>query len=250
MSAESGPNFPTAQWAKFVKFKERAASKPALTYDQIKQRKIELVAGIGRASSLRDFGGLGGGDGLYLLEGVKALGCTYAEMIDATPREQFDLKVAELRKQMPVDIRMTRADFRDPQLYRGLQPVEVSLLFEVLLHQDNTVEVIKNVARTTTGCVCVAQPVIKEDLFALPNAAVNLQFYSEELKDLLRYAGWWHKEPAAERFETRYWMWGQTVSYLKSIFYGYGWAAAFEDRYQASEHWEYALLRFVRRRTS
>ena len=229
---------------RFARFRFHSPMKSCQTYQQIKQLKIGLIAGFGAANSSRDFGGLWGVYGLYLLQGAKALRCGYAEMVDVTPRPEFQEKIAELHRTMPLEVKMTQGDFRDPRLLYPLQPVEVSLLYEVLLHQDNAVEVIKNVVSKTTRCICVAQPVMKEELFALPNGAVNLQFYPEELKDQLRYSGWWEKEPVAERFTTGYWMWGQTTSHLTSIFHGYGWVPTFLETYEASEFWNYLLVRF------
>ena len=218
--------------------------RPRQTYEQIKQLKIELVAGVGRADSIRDFGGLWGVHGLYLLEGARALRCRTAEMVDVTPRAEFREKIAELQRVMPLEVRMIQADFRDVRIFLDMEPVEVALLYDVLLHQDTAIDVIKNVASRTTRCVCVAQPMLKEELFALPNGAVNLQFYPEELKDHLRYAGWWQKEPVTGRFSTAYWMWGQTASHVVSVFHGYGWVPTYLRTYDASEFWNYTMIRF------
>lgn len=228
----------------FARFRFQSALKPRQTYEQIKQLKIDLIAGIGRAHSIRDFGGLWGVHGLYLLEGAKALRCTFAEMVDVTPRREFEESVAELHRTIPLEVTMIRGDFRDSRIFDDMVPMEVSLLYEVLLHQDNAVSVIRDVASRTTRCICVAQPVMKEELFALPNGAVNLQFYPEELKDQLRYPGWWEKEPATDRFCTASWMWGQTTSHVTSLFRGYGWTPSILETYEASNFWNYALIRF------
>jgi len=214
---------------------------------EIKREKIDLISGIGNANSIRDYGGLWGVFGLYLLEGARVLKCKHAEMIDVTPREEFQAKVDELRNSMDIMVQMTEADFRNPDLFKSLTSVEVSLLYDVLLHQDNVGEVIKNVLSRTSKCVCVAQPVLKEELFNLPNATVNLQFYPEDLKDLLRKESWWPKEPAVDQFNTAYWMWGQTVSYLISVFYGYGWNQSFLEVFPMSKYWNYAMIRFYPR---
>lgn len=231
---------------RFSSFRFHSPLKPQLDLARIRQLKIDLAAGIGRASSIRDFGGLWGVDGLYLLEGARILRCGFAEMVDISPSSQFDEKAASLRKAMDVEIKMTCGDFRQPQLFASMRAIEVSLLYEVLLHQDNAVEVIRNVTATTTHSICIAQPVLKEELFALPNGTVNLQFYPEELKDQLRYSGWWEKEPACDRFSPQFWMWGQTASYLISVLHGYGWRTAHAETFHASEYWNYAMLRFTK----
>jgi hypothetical protein len=226
-------------------FRLRFPVNASVPFNTIKQLKIDLVGGIGEASSIRDYGGLWGVFGLYLLEGAKALHCSTAEMVDVTPRPQFDEAVAALKRALPITVTMVQADFRDAALFKTLRPVDVSLLYDVLLHQDDAVEVMKNVAGETTKCVCIAQPVLKEEVFPLPNGTVNLQFYPEELKDMLRFPGWWHKEPTTPRFSTSFWMWGQTVSYLKSVMQGYGWMLSYREVYELSPYWNYALLRFV-----
>lgn len=220
---------------------------PAISIAEIRERKIALVAGYGQADSIRDYGGLWGVFGLYLLQGAKALGCKSAEMIDVTPRAEFAAAISELQAQMAIEVTMTQADFRNPDIYKALDAKSVSLLFEVVLHQDNAEEVIKNVLAKTTSCVCFAQPVLKEEVFQLPNGCVNLQFFPEDLKDALRIPDWWPKEPPVERFTTRYWMWGQTASYIQSIFHGHGWRLDFIEAYDLTENWNYALMRFVPR---
>jgi glycosyltransferase involved in cell wall biosynthesis len=229
---------------RFARFEFRSPLNAPQTYEQIKQLKVALVAALGSAASIRDFGGVWGVNGLYLLEAAKALQCSFADMVDFTSSPEFDEKAAELSRQMPLEVRVTLGDFRDSRLFLRMAPVEVSLLYEVLLHQDDAVEVVKNVARKTTRRICVAQPVMKEELFALPNGVVNLQFYPEELKDQLRYSGWWGKEPSADAFSTALWMWGQTASFLTSVFHGYGWEPDYLATYDASEFWNYALMRF------
>jgi glycosyltransferase involved in cell wall biosynthesis len=229
---------------RFAKFRLRSPLNPRQPLDRIKQLKLKLISDIGSATSIRDFGGLWGVHGLYLLEGAKALNASFAEMVDITPDPEFDTKIAEWPRGTPLDVRMVNGDIRQPRIFLTMASVEVSLLYEVLLHQDDVVEVVKNVVGKTTRCVCVAQPVLKEELFALPNGTVNLQFYPEALKDQLRYPGWWGKEATSDHFNPAFWMWGHTTSYLTSIFYGYGWIPRQLDTYDASEFWNYALIRF------
>jgi hypothetical protein len=64
-----------------------------------------------------------------------------------------------------VQINMIEADFRTPELFEILRPVDVSLLYDVLLHQDTLAEVVKGMTTTTREQICVAQPVLKEELF-------------------------------------------------------------------------------------
>src|SRR5262249_4734722 len=159
--------------------------------------------------SLREFGGLYLVHGKYLLEPALALRVQFASMIDITPVSQFWRKVEELRKALPdIVIEFLGADFRSPSLYDVINPVDTSLLFEVILNQQNYVSVLEGVCRTTNKYVCIAQPCLKEEKFILPNSASLLQFWPEDLKDELRQNSFWPKEPRTDQFDTRYWMWG------------------------------------------
>lgn len=231
---------------RFERFHLKYPILPKLSMSEIKQKKLSFIKDIGNANSIRDYGGLWGVSGLYLLEGAKILNCSYAEMIDVTPIKEFYDKVENIKKEKEIQVVMKTADFRDPVLFQSLNSVDISLLYEVMLHQDNAVEIIKNVLSKTLKYVCIAQPTMREDLFILPNGCVNLQFYSEELKDILRN-DYWPREPVITKFETQYWMWGQTVSYFKSVFFGLGWDMKTLEVYRLSEYWNYSLMRFIPR---
>ncbi len=214
-------------------------------YSQIISHKIRLIEDIKSANSIRDFGGVWGVHGLYLFEGIKSLRCTYGEMIDVNPTDKFLSNMEEIEKTHNCLIKYTRCDFRTPGIYSDLPTVDVSLLYEIILHQDNHVEVMKNVANKTDNVICFAQPVLKEEMFSLPCANVLLQFYEEELKDELRIKNWWEKEPRVDVFTTRYWMWGQTASYINNVFYGLGWDLSHQENYHLSDQWNYSLMRYI-----
>jgi hypothetical protein len=218
-----------------------------LGVDEVRAEKIALIQRIGSADSLRDFGGLWGVHGLYLIEGVRALGCSFAEMIDASPVDEFLPKCRELQQERAVQINMVEADFRSPELFDVLRPVDVALLYDVLLHQDTVASVVKGVTATTADHVLVAQPLLKEDLFPLPNAAVNLQFYPEGLKAELRSGSWWPEEQPVTRFDTGKWMWGHTASFLESLFIGYGWQREHLQVNDLGRYWNYGFMRFTPR---
>jgi hypothetical protein len=223
--------------------------KEEIPLEQMRQKKIELVALAGHAESIRDYGGVWGVDGLYLLQGAKILQCSYAEMIDQTLTDGFWELVTEIQRTNDVEVHAHEMDFRIPTIYSSLRDVDVSLLYDVLLHQDNAVEVIRNVLSRTKTCVFVAQPTLKEELFPFPGSSVCLQFWPEELKDLMRFPVWWPKQDAPDHFDTRYWMWGHTCSFLRSVFFGYGWELSHLGAYYLSRHWDYALMQFVPRGT-
>ena len=101
-------------------------------------KKLQLVAGCAGTRSLRDFGGLYLVHGKYLLEPAVDLRAEFASMIDLTPREAFSVEIDKARQQLPtLNVEFINRDFRDPSWYGGLEEVDTSILFEVLLHQEN-----------------------------------------------------------------------------------------------------------------
>jgi hypothetical protein len=214
------------------------------------QMKVDLVKSCMGTRSLRDFGGLYLVHGRYLLEPAVALGADFASMIDITPRAEFDDEIAKARLSLPgLDVEFINRDFRDLTLYDTLRPVDTSILFEVLMHQENYISILEHVARKTEHYVCIAQACLKESLLGLPASASLLQFWPEALKDKYR-AAWWPKEPQSDRFDTSRWMWGHTVSHLIAVMHGIGWRVEGGQILDTvyGEHWDYALLRFRRDR--
>lgn len=216
-------------------------------YGAVMQLKEDLVAGLEGVSSLRDFGGCYIVTGRYLLEPAVRLGASFVSMVDHGDTSEYEERAAGVAASLPeARFETVNGDFREPELYRGLEPVDASILFEVLLHQENYVQVVREVTATTTRYVCVAQPCLREELFGLPASATLLQFWPEALKNELRSGGFWPPEGVLGRFESAAWMWGHTVSHLVDVFGGFGWrldGAAIVDN-TAGDYWEYPLLRF------
>lgn len=231
--------------------------------DAVRGQKMRLIEEIGRAESVRDYGGLWGVDGWYLAQAVRILQCRKAWMVDSLmPSESWLNQQDELNRTLGCKIETRRADFRDRLVYFDIEAADVSLLYDVLLHNDVACEVIKNVCSKTTKKICVAQPVLKERRFSFPNACVNLQFAPASLKQRLRKdLSCWPAEPEVDYFEAAFWIWGQTRSFLSSVFYGYG----FDEEcgrtlpvgcyrktcgvgyYRPSKYFDYAFLRYQRR---
>jgi hypothetical protein len=212
--------------------------------------KMNLVKGCAGIESIRDFGGLYIVFGKYLLEPAVHLRCRLASMVDVTPREEWEQAKQEARAQNPqLEVEFVNADFREPSLYPRLTEVDASILFEVLLHQENYVEVIKNVVSRTRKYICVSQPCLREEFFTLPSAAVLLQFYPQALKQLLRANSFWPEEPVVDTFQTWCWMWGHTTSHLIATFRGFGWDLDFGEVIDncAGDFWEFPMLRFRKR---
>lgn len=219
-------------------------------YGEVMRLKDELPAQLPDIDSLRDFGGCYLVHGRYLLHATRVRRLAFASMVDVNPLPEFAAAAAALRADHPeLEVETVHGDFREPQLFAGLAPTDAALLYEVLLHQDNYVEVLRNVAAVTARFICIAQPCLREALFTLPASATMLQFHDEALKDLLRADSFWPKEPRTERFTTAHWMWGHTTSHLVDVMRGLGWdlsqGMVVDD--VCGPCWEYPLLVFARR---
>ena len=218
-------------------------------FSTVLQMKVALVSGSVGTRSLRDFGGLYLVHGRYSLKPAVALRAEFVSMIDLTPHDKLFDEIKNARVFLPMlKVEFFSTDFRNPALYETLTPVDTSILFDVLLHQENYVSVLQGVASKTERYICIAQPCLKETEYSR-QAASLLQFWPEPLKDEYRRGTYWPKEPRVERFDTRYWVWGHTVSHFVALMYGLGWdvddGEVVDGMY--GEHWEYALLRFCRR---
>jgi hypothetical protein len=218
-------------------------------YGDVMRMKEALPASLA-ITSLRDFGGCYLVHGRYLLHAARARRLSLASMVDVNPLPEFAAAAATLCAEQPgTSVETIHGDFREPRLYERLAPTDAALLYEVLLHQENYVEVLKQVAATTTRYICIAQPCLREELFPLPASAVLLQFHDDALKDLLRVGSFWPKEPRSERFTTAHWMWGHTTSHLIDVMRGVGWVPIDGSVVDGvcGPCWEYPLLVFARR---
>jgi hypothetical protein len=193
-------------------------------YGEVMQKKEDLPAQLPGITSLRDYGGCYLVHGRYLLHATVTCRLAYASMVDVNPLPEFAAAIERVRAQLPqTEFETVGGDFREPALFQGLRETDASLLYEVILHQENYVEVIRNVCAKTRKFICFAQPCLAEEFFTLPASAVLLQFHSEALKDVLRTNSFWPKEPPVERFNSAHWMWGHTVSHILDVFKGLGW---------------------------
>jgi hypothetical protein len=217
------------------------------SYGDVMKLKEELPASLSDIRSLRDFGGCYLVHGRYLLHATRALGLEFASMIDVNPLPEFVAAAAKVEEDLPgTKIETVRGDFREGSVFAGLDATDASLLYEVLLHQENYVEVLRNVCARTRRYVCIAQPCLREELLLLPAGAALVQFYDEELKDLLRVGSFWPKEPRTETFTPAHWMWAHTTSHLVHVMRGLGWSLAqgtIVDNV-CGPCWEYPLLVF------
>jgi hypothetical protein len=216
------------------------------TIPEIRELKLQFIHALGKADSIREYGGVWGVHGKFLLQGAAGLNARFAEMIDTLYTPEYNEQAATLQREKGIQISSIKSNFRDEALYQRIQPVDVSLLYEVILHQETYTRVIENVIGKTLKAVLFAQPVLKESVFSFPCGCINLQFYSQELKRQLAIpGGWFSNQEAPPRFSSAYWMWGQTASHIHSIFHGFGWRCDQINLYDMDgKHWDYALMRF------
>ena len=218
-------------------------------YGDVMTMKEDLAASLPEMRSLRDFGGCYLVHGRYLLQPARRRRLEYASMVDVNVLEPFvDAARALMAEHPETCVEWVSGDFRDSSTYAGLPPTDAALLYEVLLHQENYVEVMRSVCASARRHVCVAQPCLREELFPLPASATLLQFHDEAVKDLLRTDSFWPKEPRVDRFTTAHWMWGHTTSHIVDVMKGLGWTLSegtvVDD--VCGPCWEYTLLVFAR----
>ncbi len=219
-------------------------------YKEVMYKKEQMPLSLPDIDSLRDFGGCYLVHGLYLLQVARLRMIALASMIDVSITAEYTRAADRLKKDAPeIEFETICGDFRDQSLYTILRETDAALLYEVILHQENYVEVIRNVCKKTRKFICLAQPCIIEDFFVLPGGAVMLQFFDEALKDLLRTGSFWPKEPSVERFSAAYWMWGQTTSHLINLMRGFGWALyeGYVIDNVCGSCWEYPMLVFSKK---
>jgi hypothetical protein len=200
------------------------------------------------STSFRDFGGVYIVGGRYLFHAAEKSNARLASMVDLNFTQEWKERKSTFVTNNPTCfVEEINFDFRSGDIYGGLDAVDTSLLYEVLLHQENYVSVIENVAKTTQKSIHVAQPILKEHLFEIPSSATLLQFWPQELKELYRRGSFWPIEPEVARFETNYWMWGHTRSHLNDVFAGFGWKPEQEIVITnvCGEKWDFFLAKYI-----
>lgn len=206
--------------------------------EKIIDHKLRLISSIGQAKSIRDFGGMWKVDGLYLVEGAKDLKCEEAEMIDKLKTEKYEESI----KGSVTTFLYHDIDFRELAT-SDLYPMEVSLLNDVVLHQDNFTEVLKQVSRLTTKYIVIQQPCYEG--FNIPSSCSLLQFMPMEWRKKL-YNIMWVDQSDQEKFNVDIWMWAQSRQLLIDILKGYGWTVEEDKQYTflISDNWFYTGLVF------
>ena len=216
-------------------------------YDEVMQIKDKFACNLA-SQSFRDFGGVYIVGGRYLFYAASESKASKASMVDLNFTKEWLRRKSEFfAGNSEAHVEEVNQDFRYLEIYKELDTVDTSLLYEVLLHQENYVSVIGNVAKKTSKSIHVVQPVLKEDLFEIPSSATLLQFWPQELKEIYREGSFWPVEPKISRFETNYWMWGHTQSHLNSVFAGFGWKPDQElvITNVCGEKWDYLLIKFI-----
>jgi hypothetical protein len=91
-------------------------------------------------------------------------------MVDLNLSPEFVAAAEQTLADLPdTRIETVRGNVQETSLYEGLATTDAALLYEVLLHQEHCVEVMREVCARTARCVCIAQPRLREELFPLPS---------------------------------------------------------------------------------
>lgn len=211
--------------------------------EKIIQKKKELAGSIGSAESVRDFGGMWKVNGVFLTDAVLRLGAKMGSMVDKLKTPEYDNEVSRL-SQPNREFQYVNADFRELATQK-LEKTDVSLLNDVLLHQDNFTEVVKQVCNLTNKYIVVAQPFY--NAFAIPSSCAMIQFASPEWKKKL-WNEMWVDQRELDKYSVDIWMWAQSTQLMIDLFKGYGWKPK-QDRgftFPISNGWDYAGIIFER----
>lgn len=213
---------------------------------KIFEEKLKLTTKLKQAESIRDFGGMWKVNGMYLTDGAYQLHCKFASMVDKLKTPEYDLAVEKLQVKDGIQFEYIDTDFRELATYqctRKMQKTEVSLLNDVLLHQNNFTEVIKQVCQLTTGYIIVNQPFYEG--FEIPSSCTLLQFMSPEWKKKL-YNIMWVDQRELNEYSVDIWMWAQSLQLMIDIFKGYGWKPKQDCSYTfpIENNWHYTGIIF------
>jgi hypothetical protein len=161
-------------------------------------------------------------------------GCNDVLLIDTLETAAFQLtRIAHPK------IEFYKGDFSNPGFMRSFdQRYEVGVAYEVLLHQAPLLHTLHLMLEKVSGKFCIVQPMLKEQ--AIPNALIYLP--GNTLPGLYPLP-----RPSAEftLFDVNAvnhsrWLWGMTVSFMKSVLLGEGFEITFENEVTESgftEHW-------------
>jgi len=181
----------------------------------IVQIKLDVLDRLLPAESAVVFGDIYGIDGGYSVE-IFDRGTPRVVLIDtletaAWQRERIDRPALDFRK----------GDFSDSLFMLSIrEQFEVSVAFDILLHQAPLVHTLNLMLRLTADRIAIVQPMLRELEF--PNALVYLP--GNTATDL-------YPEPNpksdikvfdVEQVNHAYWQWGMTATFLESVLAGEG----------------------------
>lgn len=203
---------------------------------KIIESKKEFVSRIGKAESVRDFGGMWKVNGLYLLDAVQKLGSSYGSMVDKLHTSEFKKEADKLNAR----IEHVKIDFRELATAE-LEPTQVSMLNDVLLHQNNFTEVIRQATFLTEEYIVIQQPFYEG--FSIPASCSLLQFMEKEWRDRLHNEMWIDSSDQTA-FNVDIWMWAQSMGLFIDIMKGYGWGLVDSYSFPIENTWVYGGLLF------
>jgi hypothetical protein len=126
----------------------------------------------------------------------------------------------------------------------GWARFDCALLFDVLLHQECPMRVLKNVTERTRKAILISQPCLTDHR----PISVNLQFgLGIELRyELSRHDVHRREHGCPKRWTTAAWGWGQSQAWITAAMAGFGWEPQYSAREtMKSQVWTRSSVMFV-----
>jgi hypothetical protein len=172
-------------------------------------------------------------DGGYTKKCVE-FGCPNVLLIDL-----FETAAWQRSRIENPQIEFYKGDFSNPGFMRSFdQKYEVGVAYEVLLHQAPLLHTLHLMLEKVTNRFCIVQPMLKEQ--NVPNSLVYLP--GNTASELYPMPS---QNPEFRMFDIREvnpgrWLWGMTVSFLRSALVGEGFDVIFENeihQHGLTDHW-------------
>jgi hypothetical protein len=192
--------------------------------DTYVQFKLDMLKRATPADSAIVFGDIYMVDGGYSRKCLD-YGCKEVLLIDTLETVQWQ----KHRIEKPV-LDFLKGDFSNPHFMRSFdRNFDIGVVYDILLHQAPLLQTLHLMLEKVRHRFCIVQPMLREQ--SLPNTLVYLP--GNTRRDLYPMSG-----PSAEFlvFDVRkvnhsHWLWGLTVSFLRSVLQGEGFDVVHEAEF-------------------
>lgn len=174
-------------------------------------------------SSVIDFGGMWGVDGLYSSICVEEFNIPRVTMIDKFESENW---IQNPRLRANIDFRI--GDFSDEVFMSSLkESYDLALAYDVLPHQRDPIHTLSLMLSKTKKFFLISQAILPEEI--IPHNSLIL-LSGSRAKKLIPFHEKWTKEinywanfSDATIMDSDHWLWGMTPSFIESLMAGLGW---------------------------